>query len=103
MTKTFCLLLGVGIIALTAVAPEQAIAQGKGKYTASPAPADAARKNKRSTERYRYAPYYYVPRREAECARARHEDPTGVYAGYPCWAREALGRGTQGGGRGGRR
>jgi hypothetical protein len=44
-----------------------------------------------------------VPRREAECARARHEDPTGVYAGYPCWAREALGRGTQGGGRGGRR
>jgi hypothetical protein len=63
------------------------------------APADAARKYKRSTERY----YYYVPKREAECARARHEDPTGVYAGYPCWAREALGRGTQGGGRGGRR
>jgi len=67
------------------------------------APADAARKSKRSTERYHYAPSYYVPRREAECARARHEDPTGLYAGYPCWAREALGRGTQGGGRGGRR
>jgi hypothetical protein len=63
------------------------------------APADAARKYKRSSERH----YYYVPKREAECARARHEDPTGVYASYPCWAREALGRGTQGGGRGGRR
>jgi hypothetical protein len=66
--------------------------------------ADAAHRYKRSAERYYYAPpYYYVPKREAECARARHEDPTGVYAGYPCWAREALGRGTQGGGRGGRR
>ncbi len=37
-------------------------------------PADAARKYKRSAERHHYAPYYYVPRREAECARARHED-----------------------------
>jgi len=25
--------------------------------------------------------------------RARHEDPTGQYAMYPCWAREAFARG----------
>ncbi len=25
--------------------------------------------------------------------RARHEDPTGRYAMYPCWAREAFARG----------
>ena len=42
----------------------------------------------------RWRPLY-----EACEARARHEDPTGRYAGFPCWAREAFGRGTQGGGR----
>jgi hypothetical protein len=49
--------------------------------------ADAQRRYKRSAERY----YYYVPRREAECARARHADPSGQFARYPCWAREAFG------------
>jgi hypothetical protein len=33
---------------------------------------------------------------EVECARARHEDPTGSFAGYPCWARESFARGSQG-------
>ena len=37
-------------------------------------------------------------REEVECERAQHEDPTGLYAGYPCWAREAFGRGKNGGG-----
>ena len=109
MTKTFYLLLGVGIIALTAVAPEQAIAQGEGKSTAAATGAGPdsgsplnVRKSKRSTKRYnstkRYkdAPYDYDPRHEAECARARHKDPTGVYAGHPCWAQEALGPGGRG-------
>jgi hypothetical protein len=27
--------------------------------------------------------------------RARHEDPTGQYASYPCWAREAFARGAR--------
>ena len=103
MTRTFYLLLGVGIVALTAVAPEQAIAQGEGK--ASPAasgvgPASGsplnARKKKRSTKRHDYAPSYDVPKGEAECARARHKDPTGAYAGHPCWAQEALGAGSRG-------
>jgi hypothetical protein len=54
---------------------------------------------------YYYAPKdyprYYAPRAESECERrARAEDPTGLYAGYPCWARESFGRG--GSGRGGR-
>lgn len=31
-------------------------------------------------------------RQEVECERARHEDPTGAYAEYPCWAREVFGR-----------
>jgi hypothetical protein len=30
-------------------------------------------------------------REEVECERARNEDPGGLYAGYPCWARAALG------------
>lgn len=33
---------------------------------------------------------------EVECARARHEDPTGSFAGYPCWARESFALGSQG-------
>lgn len=52
-------------------------------------PADAAKKYKRSAERY----YYSVPRysrQEVECERARHADPSGVYSGYPCWAQEAF-------------
>ena len=60
--------------------------------------ADAARRAKRSAN----SPYYYTyPRDESECERrARAEDPSGQYAGYPCWAREIFGRG--GSGRGGR-
>jgi hypothetical protein len=27
-----------------------------------------------------------------ECDRARNEDPTGLFAGYPCWAREVMAR-----------
>ena len=42
--------------------------------------------------------YYTSPRAQAVCEeRARHEDPTGAFAGYPCWAREAFGRGSQNG------
>ena len=53
--------------------------------------ADAARKKKR----------YSYPRADSACElRAQHADRTGVYRGYPCWAREALGQGTLGGGRG---
>jgi hypothetical protein len=47
--------------------------------------------------------YYYAgqpPRGDSECERrARAEDPTGQFAGYPCWAREAFGRGRSGRGR----
>jgi hypothetical protein len=66
-----------------------AIAIFAGGIVAVGAPADAAKKYKRSVERH----YYSVPRysREAvECERARHADPTGAYRGYPCWAQEAL-------------
>jgi hypothetical protein len=37
-------------------------------------------------------------REEVECERAQHEDPAGYYAGYPCWARAALGSGQNGNG-----
>jgi hypothetical protein len=58
------------------------------------APADARRYHKR----------YYYPSAQAACEqRAQHADRTGVYRGFPCWAREAFGQGTLGGGRGGRR
>jgi hypothetical protein len=62
------------------------------------APADAARNYKRSAKSPQY--YYYRSRASVCEERARAEDPTGVYASFPCWAREAFGRGTQGGGRG---
>jgi hypothetical protein len=57
------------------------------------APADAARKYKR---------YHYSSAHSACALRARHADRTGVYRGFPCWAREAFGQGSLGGG-GGRR
>jgi hypothetical protein len=62
------------------------------------APADAARQYKRGGK----SPQQYSYRsRDSVCQeRARAEDPTGVYASFPCWAREAFGRGTQGGGLG---
>jgi hypothetical protein len=42
--------------------------------------------------------YYTSPREQAVCEeRARHEDPSGAYAGYPCWAREAFGKGNNNG------
>jgi hypothetical protein len=54
-----------------------------------------------------YGPgYYYAPPRpyisseRLACEeRAWAEDPTGLYAGYPCWARSAFGRGSSGRGR----
>jgi hypothetical protein len=62
-------------------------------------PADAARKYSARKHKAKPPQRYYSYRRDSACEeRARHEDPTGVYRAYPCWAREALGRGTQGGG-----
>jgi hypothetical protein len=61
------------------------------------ASADAPRKYKRDTSpAYGYS--YQHPSAEEVCQeRARAEDPTGAFAGFPCWAREAFGRGSQGG------
>jgi hypothetical protein len=39
---------------------------------------------------------YTVSPKEVCEERARAEDPTGAYASFPCWAREAFGRGSQG-------
>jgi hypothetical protein len=64
--------------------------------------ADAARKYRRSAERsdsyYSYNAYPRYSREQIECERAWHEDPSGRFAGFPCWAREAFGRGTNSGG-----
>jgi hypothetical protein len=52
--------------------------------------ADAARKSRRSAK----PPPQQHQKVDIACeARARHEDPSGDFAGYPCWAREALARG----------
>jgi hypothetical protein len=49
---------------------------------------------------YRNPRYYFAPRAESECERrAEAEDPSGRYAGYPCWARETFGKGGSGRGR----
>jgi hypothetical protein len=70
-----------------------------------------ARKRQRSYQPRAYQPYYYRPPASYDRAprglswerlvceeRAQAADPTGLYAGYPCWAREAFGR-SPGGGR----
>jgi hypothetical protein len=62
-----------------------AIAMFAGGIVAVGPPADAAKKYKRY---YYSAPRY--SRKEVECERARHADPSGVYSGYPCWAQEAF-------------
>jgi hypothetical protein len=69
--------------------------------------ADAARNARRGPGPYYYyaPPTYYAPprafsERQVCEERAQAADPSGQYAGYPCWAREAFGRG--GSGRGGR-
>ena len=55
-------------------------------------PADAVRKAKRSPKPHHDAVQPRSSQEEIECERARHADPVGQYAGYPCWAREALSR-----------
>jgi hypothetical protein len=69
------------------------------------APAAEARKRQRYYQPRYYQPYYYQPpsyyyRQPRDYSwerlvceeRAQAADPTGQYAGYPCWAREAFGR-----------
>jgi hypothetical protein len=47
---------------------------------------------------YAPPPPRYYSREQAVCEeRAQNEDPAGVYAGYPCWARSAFSRGGGGG------
>jgi hypothetical protein len=58
--------------------------------------ADAARKSKRGAKAssYSYRPNAHLLKADVVCAeRARHEDPSGQFANYPCWAREGFARG----------
>jgi hypothetical protein len=62
-------------------------------------PTADARKAKPSVQPpyyYRAPPPYYSRERLVCEERARAEDPSGRYAGFPCWAREAFGRGSGG-------
>ena len=78
-----------------------AIAMLLGGVFALNSAADAAPKSKRRVQPpYSYAPPSDSRREQVECERARNEDPTGQFAGYPCWAREIFGRGFNSGGRG---
>ena len=51
----------------------------------------------RQPGQYERPPSYYSSEQAACEARAQAEDPAGIYAGYPCWARSAFGRGSSGG------
>jgi hypothetical protein len=52
--------------------------------------ADAGRKSKRGAK----PQDSQQPKVDVACEeRARHEDPSGQFASYPCWAREAFARG----------
>jgi hypothetical protein len=72
-----------------------AIAVILGGMLALDTPADAARK-RAATQQGHAAPSRASQKAQVECERARHEDPTGSYAAFPCWAREAFARGSQG-------
>jgi hypothetical protein len=56
------------------------------------APASAAARNSgRSADPYYAAQPSYRPREQQVCEREAFEaDPSGQYAGYPCWARKAF-------------
>ena len=56
--------------------------------------ADAARKSWRGNGYLPYAgPAYGARRAHGVCEeRARHDDPNGTFAGFPCWARSAFGQ-----------
>ena len=68
-----------------------AIAIFAGGVLALDATAEAARKSKRPAKP---PPSYQAKKADIVCEeRARHEDPSGNFASYPCWAREAFARG----------
>ena len=65
---------------------------GLGRLSAaSKVPADTIRKTERSPTLHHDAAQPRHSQNDAECERAQHADRTGIYAGYPCWARAALG------------
>jgi hypothetical protein len=64
--------------------------------------ADSPRRDRYGERPYSYGygyGYRRYSRQQVECERARHEDPSGAYAGYPCWAQGAFGSGAKGGSR----
>jgi hypothetical protein len=55
--------------------------------------ADAAPKYKRFAKKQQHtSKQRLTAQQRLECERARQEDPTGEFVGFPCWAREAFGR-----------
>jgi hypothetical protein len=52
--------------------------------------AEPPRKGKAAETKRTVRPPPQQSREEVECERARFFDPTGEFASYPCWAREAL-------------
>jgi hypothetical protein len=96
-------LLG-SLAASTLIAPALIVVIGFTALSAATSSADAAGRYRRAPgHTYDYAPpNAYAPppaisQRQVCEERAQAADPTGLYAGYPCWAREAFGRGGAGG------
>jgi hypothetical protein len=54
--------------------------------------ADAAPRYKRVIAKKTTTADAGTQRERLECIRARQEDPTREFAGFPCWAREAFAR-----------
>jgi tetratricopeptide (TPR) repeat protein len=74
----------------------EATADYKRVLSSTPPSAYAARKAKRSAKKHHNAAQPRDSKQEIECDAARHADPAGDYAGYPCWARAVLGPGNRG-------
>jgi hypothetical protein len=91
------------ILGGTAALPDAADARQRGRQAKPPiysyqAPRYYPAPRYRAPRYYYGAPGYVPPpyayrREQSECERrAKAEDPSGLYAGYPCWARSTFGR-----------
>jgi|SoiMethySBSTD1v2_1073268.scaffolds.fasta_scaffold683751_2 hypothetical protein len=74
-------LIAIGLFAGAVLSPEASADTVRSKYRRIDKQPQQHATQPRSDQRQR-----------VECERARQEDPTGEFAGFPCWAREAFGR-----------
>jgi hypothetical protein len=90
MRTLLALMLVMGAVIPSNATAQQAMPMGKKSENANSKraakPSDTAARQPSNEKRLT------DEKERLECDRARNEDPTGLFAGYPCWAREVFGR-----------